>query len=113
MAGQVATILRIASDQFGNYFLGNPALQPVAFHQLANDMFCIRGTAAVATGQHCVATPKTIAPGLPVVRILRIWIGPLRLGNLKPRQWRYLTMQEVSELKGNEVGKRIRHPQKK
>ena len=38
--------------------------------------------------------------GLPVVRILRIRIGSLRLGNLKPRQWRYLTMQEVNELKG-------------
>jgi 23S rRNA pseudouridine2605 synthase len=44
--------------------------------------------------------------GLPVVRILRTRIGSLRLGNLKPRQWRYLTMQEVSELKGNEGKKR-------
>ena len=44
--------------------------------------------------------------GLPVVRILRIRIGSLRLGNLKPRQWRYLTMQEVGELKGNESKKR-------
>ena len=43
--------------------------------------------------------------GLPVVRILRIRIGTLRLGNLKPRQWRYLTMQEVDELKGNEKTK--------
>ena len=45
--------------------------------------------------------------GLPVVRILRIRIGPLRLGNLKPRQWRYLTMQEVHELKGNQGAKNI------
>ena len=37
--------------------------------------------------------------GLPIVRILRIRIGALKLGNLKPRQWRYLTMQEVDELK--------------
>lgn len=44
--------------------------------------------------------------GLPVVRILRIRIGSLRLGNLKPRQWRYLTMQEVNELKGNEMSQR-------
>ena len=44
--------------------------------------------------------------GLPVVRILRIRIGSLRLGNLKPRQWRYLTMQEVNELKGNEVSRK-------
>ena len=36
--------------------------------------------------------------GLPVVRIVRIRIGTLRLGHLKPRQWRYLTTQEVAEL---------------
>ena len=44
--------------------------------------------------------------GLPVVRILRVRIGSLRLGNLKPRQWRYLTIQEVNELKGNQPVKR-------
>jgi 23S rRNA pseudouridine2605 synthase len=37
--------------------------------------------------------------GLPIVRILRVRIGSLRLGNLKPRQWRYLTTREVEELK--------------
>lgn len=36
--------------------------------------------------------------GLPVVRILRTRIGTLRLGNLKSRQWRYLTSPEISEL---------------
>lgn len=46
--------------------------------------------------------------GLPVVRILRIRIGSLRLGNLKPRQWRYLTMQELDALKGDESNKRRR-----
>jgi 23S rRNA pseudouridine2605 synthase len=38
--------------------------------------------------------------GLPVVRILRIRIGTLRLGTLKPRQWRYLSDEEVEALKG-------------
>jgi len=37
--------------------------------------------------------------GLPVVRILRIRIGTLQLGNLKRGQWRYLTTSEISELK--------------
>ena len=46
------------------------------------------------------------ALGLPVVRILRIRIGSLRLGNLKPRQWRYLTLQEINSLKGNEPDKK-------
>jgi hypothetical protein len=40
------------------------------------------------------------------VRILRIHIRLLRLGNLKPRPWRYLTMQEVSELKRDETKQR-------
>jgi 23S rRNA pseudouridine2605 synthase len=37
--------------------------------------------------------------GLPIVKIVRVRIGSLRLGNLKPRQWRYLTTKEVAELK--------------
>jgi 16S rRNA U516 pseudouridylate synthase RsuA-like enzyme len=45
--------------------------------------------------------------GLPVVRILRVRIGALRLGNLKARQWRYLTKDEVDALKGNEKPKRV------
>lgn len=38
--------------------------------------------------------------GLPVVRIVRIRIGTLLLGKLKPREWRVLTDYEVAELKG-------------
>lgn len=37
--------------------------------------------------------------GLPVVRIVRVRIGTLRLGGLQPRQWRHLTPQEVAALK--------------
>lgn len=42
--------------------------------------------------------------GLPVVRIVRTRIGSLRLGNLKPRQWRYLTRQEIEALKVDQIG---------
>jgi 23S rRNA pseudouridine2605 synthase len=38
--------------------------------------------------------------GLPVVRIIRVRIGTLRLGSLKPKQWRLLTTGEVASLKG-------------
>jgi 23S rRNA pseudouridine2605 synthase len=41
--------------------------------------------------------------GLPVVKIIRLRIGTLKLGSLKPRQWRYLTENEVMELKGEKV----------
>ena len=44
--------------------------------------------------------------GLPVVRILRIRIASLKLGTLRPRQWRYLTTQEVNELKEDEVNRK-------
>lgn len=38
--------------------------------------------------------------GLPVVRIIRVRIGSLLLGSLKPREWRRLTEAEVAALKG-------------
>lgn len=38
--------------------------------------------------------------GLPVVRIIRLRIGSLHLGRLKPREWRYLSEEEVDLLKG-------------
>lgn len=40
--------------------------------------------------------------GLPVVRILRMRIGALRLGTLKPGEWRFLSTEEVSALKGEQ-----------
>jgi len=41
--------------------------------------------------------------GLPVVRIVRVRIGTLMLGNMKPGEWRHLTADEVSELKGEKA----------
>jgi 23S rRNA pseudouridine2605 synthase len=37
--------------------------------------------------------------GLPVVSIVRIRIGNLRVGNIKPKEWRYLTPAEINGLK--------------
>jgi 23S rRNA pseudouridine2605 synthase len=48
--------------------------------------------------------------GLPVVRILRIAIGSLRLGTLKPGDWRHLSEQEVADLKEGGASKRPTHP---
>ena len=41
--------------------------------------------------------------GLPIVRIIRVRIGSLHLGNLKPKQWRHLTTVEIKELKTQKV----------
>jgi 23S rRNA pseudouridine2605 synthase len=38
--------------------------------------------------------------GLPVVKIIRVRIGTLYLGDLHSREWRFLTPQEVAELRG-------------
>jgi 23S rRNA pseudouridine2605 synthase len=38
--------------------------------------------------------------GLPVVRIVRVRMGSLLLGSLKPREWRTLSPAEVNALKG-------------
>jgi 23S rRNA pseudouridine2605 synthase len=48
--------------------------------------------------------------GLPVVRIVRIRIGTLRLDNLKSRQWRYLTLKEVQDLKNTTVNTKKTRP---
>ena len=42
--------------------------------------------------------------GLPVVRIIRIRLSSLRLGNLKPGEWRHLTPMEIDGLKGSSSG---------
>jgi 23S rRNA pseudouridine2605 synthase len=52
---------------------------------------------------------KTI--GLAVVKIIRVRIGTLLLGNLKPSEWRYLTAEEVAMLKG-QPGKTGAKPRK-
>ena len=41
----------------------------------------------------------TAAVGLPTLRLIRVAIGPIRLGSLAPSHWRDLTMKEVEELK--------------
>ena len=41
----------------------------------------------------------TAAVGLPTLRLIRVAIGPIRLGSLELGQWRDLTMKEVEELK--------------
>jgi len=42
------------------------------------------------------------AIGLPVVKIIRVRIGSLRLGNLKPGEWRHLSPVEVAILMGDQ-----------
>jgi 23S rRNA pseudouridine2605 synthase len=48
--------------------------------------------------------------GLPVVSIVRIRIGSLRLGNLKSSQWRYLTPSEIESLKNPIKAKKWHKP---
>jgi 23S rRNA pseudouridine2457 synthase len=41
----------------------------------------------------------TAAVSLPTLRLIRVAIGPIRLGSLEPGHWRDLTMKEVKALK--------------
>jgi 23S rRNA pseudouridine2605 synthase len=50
--------------------------------------------------------------GLTVVRIIRVRIGTLLLGSLKPREWRRLSAGEVAALKG-QPAKRVVKARKK
>lgn len=47
--------------------------------------------------------------GLPVLRIIRTRIGSLKLGKLKPGEWRYLTPAEIKDLK-EQAGKTSSKP---
>ena len=40
----------------------------------------------------------TAALGLPTLRLVRVAIGPIQLGNLQPGEWRDLTPHEVNLL---------------
>ena len=51
--------------------------------------------------------------GYPVHRLIRVRIGPLRLGDLKPREWRRLTDAEVQALRAAVAGERRRPRQKR
>ncbi len=50
--------------------------------------------------------------GLPVVRIVRVRIGSLHLGSLKPREWRYLSAEEVKALKDPQKVKKSAAPKR-
>lgn len=39
------------------------------------------------------------AVGSPIIRLMRVQFGPLRLGELPPAQWRYLTAPEIEALR--------------
>ena len=40
----------------------------------------------------------TAAVGYPTLRLLRVEIGPISLGNLKPGEWQYLSKAEMRAL---------------
>lgn len=44
--------------------------------------------------------------GLPVVKIIRVRIGSLYLGALKPKEWRFLTAQEITALKSDKPARK-------
>ena len=44
--------------------------------------------------------------GLPVVKIIRVEMAGIELGRLKPKEWRYLSEDEVNTLKGKGKGGR-------
>ena len=48
--------------------------------------------------------------GLPVLRLIRVRIGTLQMGNLKPRQYRELSPGEVAALKKTTGGETKTHP---
>ncbi len=54
----------------------------------------------ISEGKKRQVRHMTAAVGLPTLRLVRVAIGPLALGELKPGEWRELSASEVERLKG-------------
>ena len=52
----------------------------------------------------------TAAVGYPTLRLVRVAIGPLKLGNLRPGEWRDLTDRELRDLWRMAGGPRVQGP---
>jgi 23S rRNA pseudouridine2457 synthase len=50
---------------------------------------------ALREGMNRQIRRMTSAVGHPTLRLVRVAIGPIRLGNLEPGRWRELTKEEV------------------
>ena len=83
---------------------GVPGLQKVSPHGFS----WLR--IAIAEGRKHQVRRMLKAVGHPVIRLIRVAIGPLRLGRLQPGQWRALTPKEKERL-FQEVG--LNHERKK
>ena len=57
-------------------------------------------------GKHRQVRRMTAAVGHPTLRLVRVAIGPLRLGNLPAGSWRAMTAKEERELDGEVRGRR-------
>ncbi len=55
-------------------------------------------TIVVHEGRYHLVRRLTEALGYPTRRLIRVGMGGLRLGDLPPGQWRYLTEEEIREL---------------
>ncbi|PSR56821.1 pseudouridine synthase [Adhaeribacter arboris] len=54
---------------------------------------------SLTQGMNRQVRKMTAAVGFPTLRLIRVSIGPLKISNLAPGEWRYLTTEEVKALK--------------
>ncbi|WP_207432268.1 pseudouridine synthase [Sabulibacter ruber] len=54
----------------------------------------------ISQGMNRQVRKMTAAVGFPTLRLVRVAIGPLQLGDLQPGEYRELTSEEVKQLKG-------------
>ena len=67
----------------------------------------------VHEGRNHLVRRVAAALGHPVIRLIRVEMGPLKLGDLAPGRWRRLTVSEVKLITGKRVGAaRIRAPKR-
>ena len=60
----------------------------------------------ISEGRNRQVRHMTAAVGHPALRLIRVALGPLKLGDLKPGEWRELTSTELERLEADARGKR-------
>lgn len=52
----------------------------------------------IREGRNRLIRRMTASVGFPVLRLIRVAVGPIHLGNLQPGEWRFLNKKELKDL---------------
>ena len=81
--------------------LGDEAIVPAQVKELRRNDNCVELEVTIHQGKNRQIRRMCETVGLQVLQLKRVQEHNLKLGDLKEGQWRYLTAEEIQELKGS------------